>query len=122
MNCCWCTITTDKLEESVAFYEEVVGLCVARRFSPSPDTEIAFLKDDRGFEIELLKNGKSASGELNGISLGFEVESLKATQSLLDSKNISVFGGPTKVPSRSFFFAKDPNGVSIQFIENEQQK
>lgn len=76
MNCCWCTITTDQLEESVAFYEEVIGLSVARRFSPSPDTEIAFLKDDRGFEVELLKNGRPTSDDLNGISLGFEVKSL----------------------------------------------
>lgn len=119
MNCCWCTITADKLEESVAFYEEVIGLSVARRFSPSPDTEIAFLKDDRGFEVELLKNGRPTSDDLNGISLGFEVESLADTLALVKSKNISVFGGPTKVPGCTFFFVKDPNGVSIQLIEND---
>lgn len=119
MNCCWCTITTDQLEESVAFYEEVIGLSVARRFSPSPDTEIAFLKDDRGFEVELLKNGRPTSDDLNGISLGFEVESLADTLALVKSKNIPVFGGPTKVPGCTFFFAKDPNGVSIQLIEND---
>ena len=29
---CWRTITTEKLEESVKFYEEVVGLSAARYF------------------------------------------------------------------------------------------
>lgn len=118
MNCCWCTITTEKLEESVKFYEEIVGLSVVRRFSPAPGTEITFLKDGNGFEVELLQNGKQMGTEKDGISLGFEVKSLADTLTLVKSKNISVSGGPMKVPGCSFFFVKDPNGVSIQFVEN----
>lgn len=120
MNCCWCTITTEQLEESVAFYQEVIGLSVARRFSPAAGTEIAFLKDNNGFEIELLKNGKKANEEHDGISLGFQVGSLNDTLELVKSKGISFFGGPVKVPGCSFFFVKDPNGVSIQFVENDR--
>lgn len=120
MNCCWCTITTEKLEESVKFYEEVVGLSVARRFSPAPGTEITFLKDGDGFEIELLQSCKHMNAEKDGVSLGFEVKSLADALALAKSKNISVFGGPTKVPGCSFFFVKDPNGVSIQFVENNR--
>ncbi|MGX8710766.1 MAG: VOC family protein [bacterium] len=119
MNCCWCTITTEKLDESVGFYREVVGLSVARRFSPDPGTEIAFLKDENGFEIELLQNGRPIGAEKEGISLGFEVKSLADTLAMVKSKKIAAFGGPTKVPGASFFFVKDPNGVSIQFVEND---
>lgn len=120
MNCCWCTITTEKLEESVKFYQEVIGLTLACRFSPAPGTEIIFLTDGNGFKIELLKNGRSAGASKEGISLGFEVESLADTLSMVKSKNIPVIGGPTKVPNCSFFFGKDPNGVSIQFVENNR--
>lgn len=119
MNCCWCTITTDQLEESVAFYEEVIGLSVARRFSPSPDTEIAFLKDDRGFEVELLKNGRPTSDDLNGISLGFEVKSLADTLALVKSKNIPVFGGPTKVPGLHLLFCQRPEW-SLHPVDRER--
>jgi lactoylglutathione lyase len=119
MNCCWCTITTEKLDESVKFYREAVGLSEERRFSPAPGTEIAFLKDGNGFEIELLQNGRPG-GAREGISLGFEVESLADTLALVKSKNIAAFGGPTKVPGCSFFFVKDPNGVSVQFVEKDR--
>lgn len=120
MNCCWCTITTEKLNESVAFYTEVVGLSVERRFSPAPGMEIVFLKDGKGFEIELLQNGRSVGAEREGISLGFEVNSLEETLALVKAQNIAAFGGPTKVPGATFFFVKDPNGVSIQFVENHR--
>lgn len=120
MNCCWCTITTEDLDKSVEFYEEMIGLSIARRFSPAPGTEIVFLKDGNGFEIELLKNCRPAGPAKEGISLGFEVKSLADMLALVKSKNIAVFGGPTKVPGCSFFFVKDPNGVSIQFVESDR--
>jgi lactoylglutathione lyase len=119
MNCCWSTITTEKLDESVNFYTEILGLYVARRFSPFPGTKIAFLKDGNGFKIELLQNSGPAGAPKEGISLGFEVKSLADTLALVQSKQIPAFGGPTKVPGCSFFFVKDPNGVSIQFVEND---
>lgn len=118
MNCCWCTITTEKLEESVKFYQEVVGLAVARRFSPAPGTEIVFLEDKNHFKIELMRDGKGAGTVKEGISLGFEVESLADTLKLVQSHHIPVAGGPVKVPACTFFFVKDPNDVSIQFVEN----
>ena len=120
MNCCWCTITTENPDESVNFYKDVAGLSVLRRFSPAPGTEITFLRDGNGFRIELLKNGNPAGSGKEGISLGFEVDSLSATLAFVRSKGIPVAGGPVKVPGCSFFFIKDPNGVSIQFVENDR--
>ncbi|QAT50222.1 VOC family protein [Caproiciproducens sp. NJN-50] len=120
MNCCWCTVTTEKLEESVKFYQEIVGLTPVRRFSPAPGTEIVFLEDKNNFKIELLQNGNATGTAKEGISLGFEVDSLTDMLKIVQSKNISVVGGPVKVPDCSFFFVKDPNGVSIQFVENRR--
>lgn len=129
MNCCWCTIATGRLEESIRFYTELVGLTVARRFSPAPGTEIAFLKDANGFEVELLHHAASERGisERNapadspkeGISLGFEVESLEQTLAAAKRYGAAPFGS-AKVPGCSFFFVKDPNGVSVQFVQNER--
>lgn len=120
MNCCWCTIVTERLDESVRFYREVLGLSVARRFAPAPGTEIAFLRDGNGFQIELLQNGRPADAQKEGISLGFQVPSLKDALARARSGNLAVFGGPTKVPGCSFFFVRDPNGVSIQFVEQDR--
>lgn len=121
MNCCWCTITTAQLEESIRFYTELVGLSVARRFSPAPGMEIAFLKDANGFEVELL--GRGAAGQADspkeGISLGFEVDSLEEAFAAAKRFGAGPFGS-ARVPGCSFFFVKDPNGVSVQFVQNER--
>lgn len=120
MKFCWATVTTDKLEESLQFYKEIVGLTTLRRFSPSDGAEIAFMTDGSGFELELLKNGGSKGMQKDGISLGFTVHSLADTLALVKSKGIAPFGGPVKVPGCAFFFVRDPNGVTLQFVENER--
>ncbi|NLN52670.1 MAG: VOC family protein, partial [Firmicutes bacterium] len=54
-----------------------------------------------------------------GISLGFEVESVDKMIEFVQSKGIKVVSGPTQPnPHVKFFFVKDPNGVSIQFVEH----
>ncbi len=45
MKFCWCTITVKDMEESLKFYQEVVGLKLNRRFEAGPGVEIAFLGD-----------------------------------------------------------------------------
>ena len=119
MKFCWCTIMVGNLEESLKFYQEIVGLSVARRFAAGPDTEIAFM-DGGGAEIELLcESGHPAPGNKEGISLGFEVGSVDEQMKLVREKGISIEGGPVQPnPRVKFFFVKDPNGVTIQFVEN----
>ena len=119
MKFCWCTITVNDLDASIKFYQEIVGLSVTRRFSAGGGTEIAFLGDG-GTEVELLYNPKAkAPGVIEGISLGFEVDSVDKMIDFVQSKGIKVVSGPTQPnPHVKFFFVKDPNGVSIQFVEN----
>lgn len=118
MDLCWCTITVGKLEESIKFYSEIIGLDISSRFSPHPGLEIVFLTDKKGNQIELIKHGdKPATSEKEGISLGFEVDSLEDVLSLVRSKDIAVLEGPFATPTVKFFFIKDPSGVTIQFVE-----
>jgi lactoylglutathione lyase len=39
----WTTILVDNMDESVKFYEEVVGLKLTKRFQAGPGMEISFL-------------------------------------------------------------------------------
>jgi lactoylglutathione lyase len=39
----WTTISVRKMEESLKFYQEVVGLPLNRRFEAGPGMEISFL-------------------------------------------------------------------------------
>jgi len=117
MKFCWCTITTNDLDASIAFYRNIVGLPLQRRFTAGPDMEIAFLGSGET-QIELVQDGsKSAVG--SGISLGFEVGSVDAMIAFLSEKGIPILGGPISPnPHVRFFYVQDPSGLKIQFVEN----
>ena len=118
MNFCCCTINTADLDRSVTFYTELVGLEVATRFSPQPSLKIVFLKDDHSTPIEIIQNDNSVQLSVKeGISICFEVQSLDETLELVKSKNIPILAGPFVNPGVKFFNEKDPDGVTVQFLE-----
>ena len=52
-------------------------------------------------------------------SWGFEVESLDEMLALIKEKGIAIYSGPVQPsPQIKFFNVFDPNGLSIQFVEN----
>jgi lactoylglutathione lyase len=108
------------MDESLHFYQEIVGLKLAERFPAGPGVEIAFLGDGET-KVELVCN--AASEEINvgaDISWGFEVGSVDAFMAELKEKGIEVQSGPFEPnPHTKFFFVNDPNGMKIQFVENK---
>jgi lactoylglutathione lyase len=113
----WCTIHVNNLEESLIFYQEIVGLNLDRRFKSGP-MEIAFLGNGET-KIELLYSEKAEKAEIGrDISLGFEVESLDKMMAFVKEKGVAIHGGPVQPnPHIRFFFILDPNGLKIQFAE-----
>ena len=119
MKFCWCTITVDNMEDSLKFYQEIVGLSISRRFAAGPGMEISFLGDGET-KVELICNpNHKATNNAGGISLGFEVESVDEMIKFIKEKGLEVDSGPYQPnPHVKFFHVKDPNGVSVQFVEN----
>ncbi|WML33610.1 VOC family protein [Clostridium sp. OS1-26] len=119
MKFCWTTLMVKDLEESLKFYQEIVGLSVDRRFKAGPGVEIAFLGDGET-KVELMCN--EALKEVSfgqDISLGFEVNSVDEIMALVKEKGIDIHSGPFQPNSHTkFFFVLDPNGLKIQFVEN----
>lgn len=119
MKFCWSTLTVKNMEESLRFYQDIVGLKISRRFNAGPETEIAFLGEGDTL-IELICNRKHP--EVNAgedISWGFEVDSLDRIISLLKQKGIAEISGPFQPnPKVKFIYVRDPNGMKIQFVEN----
>ncbi len=115
----WCTINVKDMEESIRFYEEVVGLKVDKRFPIGPG-EIVFMGEGET-KVELIYDGSDKwQGSKTGISLGFETDSLDRMIDLVKEKAIEITGGPFQPGSDfRFFFVKDPNGVNIQFGEHK---
>ena len=118
MKFCWSTLMVKNLNDSIAFYEEVIGLNVKRRFQAGPDTEIAFLGEGET-QVELIE-GKEKNEISVGpdISWGFQVESLEEMMELLKMKGIEIIEGPySPNPLTSFIYILDPNGLKIQLVE-----
>ncbi|MCQ4635743.1 VOC family protein [Anaerovorax odorimutans] len=114
------TIHVKDLEESIRFYEEVIGMEVARRFPAGPNAEIAFLADGPA-EIELI--GDKAVTDVSfsdHLSLGLSVDSLDEAMERMKDKGVEITAGPIQPnPNTRFFFIKDPNGVTLEIIEQK---
>lgn len=119
MKFCWSTLYVKNLEESIKFYEEIIGLNVVERFSAGPATEIAFLGEGET-KVELICDRNKDKIEVGSdISWGFEVDSVYKMIELLKEKNIPLASDVIEPSSKSrFFFIKDPNGMKIQFYEH----
>ena len=119
MKFCWSTINVKNLEESLKFYEEIVGLKVNRRFPAGPGMEIAFLGEGET-QVELICDEKVKEINIGqDISLGFEVDSIERHMAFVKGKGIDIHSGPFSPNLRTkFFYVLDPNGLKIQFVEN----
>ncbi|MDD4753129.1 MAG: VOC family protein [Desulfitobacteriaceae bacterium] len=119
MKLSWVTLYVKNLEESLKFYQKIVGLNLVEKFNAGPGVEIAFLGNGET-KIELIYN--EAIKEVNlgeNISLGFEVDSLDKMMTFVKEKGINIHSGPFQPnPHIKFFFIMDPNGLKIQFAEH----
>jgi lactoylglutathione lyase len=108
------------MDKSVQFYRDVVGLKVNRRMTTADNLEICFLGEGET-QVELISGRKYAVSCGVGVSLGFEVKSLEDMMDFVREKELPVSSGPFQpTPRIKFFFVEDPDGYSVQFVENMQ--
>jgi len=106
------------MEASLKFYQEIVGLELKRRFSPGPGQDIAFLSVGET-EVELYHTeGEELPGQVDGISIGFSVRNAEALMQRLIDKGLKVSDMIKPNPMLQFFYVKDPDGVSVQFVHD----
>jgi len=111
------TMSVKNLNESLDFYQNIIGLPISRRFF-SGESEIVFLGSGET-EIELIYNKAQSDISIGqNISLGFEVASLQDAISLVKQKGLPAGEVMQPNPQVKFFFTSDPNGARIQFVEN----
>lgn len=121
MSILWTTISVKNMEESLKFYQDIVGLPIERRFTAGPDTEIYFLGGGEGAKLELICNKKNNVIDIGkDISIGFAVDSIDDKIESLKNRGIEIKSGPFQPnPNVRFFFIEDPNGLTIQFVEQK---
>ncbi len=116
---CWTTLNVKDLQESLDFYENIVGLKVDRRLDMGPNNAIVFLGQGET-KLELIYDSENKDIEIGkNISIGFEVESVDENIEFIKDKGIEIYSGPfSPAPTTKFFFVLDPNGLKVQFVEN----
>ncbi|WP_326909759.1 VOC family protein [Sedimentibacter sp. MB31-C6] len=114
----WTTILVNNMDDSLKFYEEIVGLKLVDRFQAGPQMEISFLGEGET-KIELIYNENFKDiNSGNRVTLGFKVESLDEMLNFIKKKDINIITGPVQPNSKiKYFIIQDPNGVKIQFAE-----
>jgi lactoylglutathione lyase len=120
MKFCWSTITVKNMEESLNFYQDIVGLTINRRFKAGPGMEIAFLGHGET-KVELIYDSNISDINIGeSISLGFEVNSVDEMMTFVKEKGFKIHSGPFEPnPNIKYFFTIDPNGLKIQFVESK---
>ena len=112
------TVHTKDVEASMGFYEKVLGFKLSRRFSPRPGMDIVFLDDGQGGQVELIQDGRAAAFEGEGVSLGFRVEDVGATEAHLKKHGVADLKGPFELGGGArMLTARDPNGLPLGFVQ-----
>jgi lactoylglutathione lyase len=112
------------MEQTIAFYREVLGLEVLERKTSPRGSHLAFLKVPNSDElIELTSFPPSGPVKVQEdlVHLAFQVESLDDTIDALTAKGVKITDGPTQTSSGSrFLFIDAPDGYEIELIERPQ--
>lgn len=109
------------IEQTIAFYTEILGLEVLERKTSPRGSHLAFLQVPNSDElIELASFPPSGPVKVQEdlVHLAFQVESLDATIASLTAKGVKITDGPTQTASGSrFLFIDAPDGYEIELIE-----
>lgn len=119
MRFCHVTLTVKDMDASIRFYTEVVGLPIVSRYQAGAGMEIAFLGEGET-KVELICNANSYNAVVgSAMSIGFEVESVPDKLNCLKHCGVPTVSDIVQ-PNASvrFFYAADPDGFRVQFLEH----
>ena len=109
------------MDQTIAFYTDVLGLEVLERKVSPRGSHLAFLHVPNSEElIELCSFPPSGPVKVpeDLVHLAFQVDDLDATMATLQQQGIRITDGPTKTSSGSrFIFIDAPDGYEVELIE-----
>lgn len=112
------SISTRDIDQSVAFYQNVLGLELFAMSSPFPGQKIAVLKDVEGNSIELIQNENTKPFAGEGIKISFVVEQIGRAEELMKENSVPVVASPKTLRNgMKTMIVQDPNGLELTLIE-----
>ena len=112
------TLQVADMAASLAFYRDLLGMAVNRRFSPMPGMDIVFLGRE-GLQLELIcrEGEKKEAGD--NFSLGFAVADLDAEIARLTAAGMDCGPVVRPAPGTRMSFCNDPDGNAVELIEEK---
>lgn len=111
------TIFSACMEDSVKFYQDIVGLTIVRDMRDNPMHPIVFLANAAGETCVEIVEEPAKAYQGAGISMGFITEDAQTKRAELEAAGYQPTPMISPGPGTKFFFVNDPNGVSVQFVE-----
>ena len=111
------TVRTAKLNETLEFYQWLLGLPVSRKLN-TPSGEIIFLGENET-KLELIEDVKAEKINAKGLTVGFAVNSLDEKLAMLDGEKIPRSEIISPSADVRFAFFNDLNGCEIQLLEEK---
>ena len=109
------TIHTDKFEQELLFYQNIIGLKIVRDARPARN--MVFLADKEGdTAIEIIDTPDAADAGNEHTSIGFHTRDANAKREELVAMGHKATEIISPNPLVHVFFVKDPAGVRVQFI------
>lgn len=105
------------IDESVTFYQDIVGLKIAVDMRANAAHPIVFLANAAGETCVEIIGEPTNAYQGSGISIGFETDDVEAKRAEVEALGYNPGPMISPNPHAKFFFIQDPNGVGIQFIQ-----
>lgn len=114
----WTTLPVKNMDESLGFYNSILGLPIASR-KEDLGMKMIMLGEEGQPKLELIWLASNQGKPLQSdITIGISVESMDNALQMLQRYGIRILRGPiSPAPNITFLFVNDPNGYQVQLVE-----
>ena len=111
------TIIADDIDESISFYEDVLGFEMIEKFY-GDDGGLVLMQSPDGAAVELID---SKNFETGFWSIGVEVDDFEAAIDELKDKGCKFVYEPATLPLGKLAMIEDPNGVKVAVLKMNEE-
>ena len=108
-------IATDKLDETVRFYCDILGFEVKHTVETKMESHVVVLENGEGGKIDIIET-PGIPGRFH--ALRTNTDDIDAAVAECKEKGCTIIAGPVEIGTGKALIVKDPNGVLIDITQH----